>query len=255
MKTAPWRKPAALAVLTLLCLIVWAPAAVAAGDQAFRAEYEVLVDGKPRLETQIELSQQGDSWTMRSEGHGTKGLARMLRVSNAETSRLEWHDNSFQPIEFQHHSKVAGRDERWSAVFDHEQNQVLLHHEEGTSDFEISPGAWDPLSLTLELRRRLAAGDTDFEVRVADEDEIDMHRYRAGAVQNLETGIGCMEVIELERVRENSKRYSRGWYAIEHDYMPVRIQHGKTGSKDFDMRIRKLVMADNDIQAPAACPQ
>jgi len=243
-----------LSVIMVFYAIVSASSAMAAAAHEFRAEYQVLVDGKPRLEITIKMSRQGDFWVLNSEGRGTKGLARMLGVSSAETSRIERVGDTFRPIEFSHHSRVAGRDERWSAGFDHGENQVQLIHEEGTSVFEISPGTWDPLSLTLELRHRLAAGETDFEVRVADEDEIDSHRYRAGAPRQLKTSVGCLAVIELERVRENSSRYSRGWYAVEYGFMPVRIQHGKTGGKDFDMRIRQLVIASEDVQAPQSCP-
>lgn len=244
-----------LAVIMVFFAIVSASTALAATSQEFRADYQVLVDGKPRLETTIEMTRQGDFWVLSSEGRGTKGLARMLGVRSAESARIEHVGDTFRPVEFSHHSRVAGRDERWSAGFDHGKNEVELIHEEGSSSFEISPGTWDPLSLTLELRRRLAAGVTNFEVRVADEDEIDTHRYRAGTPRQIKTSVGCLAVIELERVRENSSRYSRGWYAVEYDFMPVRIQHGKTGGKDFDMRIRQLVIAGKNIQSPKACPR
>ncbi|NNL96188.1 MAG: DUF3108 domain-containing protein [Xanthomonadales bacterium] len=242
-----------LSAIILVCALGVHINALAGTGHAFKAEYEVLVDGKPRLETSIEMTRVNGSWVLNSEGRGTRGLARMLRVGSNEISHVEWSNGRFSPLEFHHHSKVAGRDERWSAEFDYAADQLLLHHEEGTDQFQISPGAWDPLSLTLELRRRLAAGETDFEVRVADEDEVDTHHYRASASTRLHTDIGCMTVIELERIRENSSRYSRAWYAAEHDFMPLRIQHGKTGGKDFDMRIQKLVIDGAAVQSADTC--
>lgn len=240
-------KPALLAVSCLTA------SAFAGMNEPFEAGYSVLVDGKPRLESTVTLQNDGDQWQLRSQGQGTKGLARLLNVSNDESARVEWTGSAFRPVNYRHHSKVAGRDERWSAAFDHENGTVILQHEEGEDSFPDQGSTWDPLSLTLELRRRLAAGETDFEILVADEDEIDTHRYRAAAGEYMDTALGCMEVVSLERVRENSSRYSRAWYAIAHQYLPVRVRHGKQGGKDFDMRIETLTIDGQAVGTGKPC--
>lgn len=253
MKTTNWnRTPLFTRVCAVAALCACFPAFAIDGT-GFKARYTVLMNGKPRLESYLEMSRQDEYWTLESTGHGTKGLARMLGISNAETSRLEKTDAGFRPLEFQHHSKIAGRDERWSAVFDHGAGQVQLNHEEGSDQFSTAPGTWDPLSLTIELRQRLAAGEVDFELRVANEDEINTHHYRAGDISQIETSLGCLNVIKLERVRENSKRYSRSWYAPEFDFIPVRIQHGKQGGKDFDMRIEQLTLDGRSVSPRQSC--
>jgi hypothetical protein len=87
-----------------------------------------------------------------------------------------------------------------------------------------------------------------------DEDEIDEHLYATSGSDALSTAVGCFEVVQLQRVRENSKRYSRGWYAPALHYFPLRVRHGKEGGSDFDLRIRQLSLGGEPVQGPAECP-
>lgn len=234
--------------LALLCA---GSAALAHGPLPFEAVYDVHVDGKPRLESRIQLGRSDGRWLLSSNSEGTHGLARFLNVSSTERSVGQWSDGGFQPSEFTHHSKVAGVDQRWQAAFDWSAETVLTRTEDGEFTLELGAETTDPLSLTLALGRHLAAGATDFEVEVVDEDTIDIHRYQRVRTESMQTALGCLEVVVLERIRENSSRYSTGWYAIALNYLPVQLRHGKRGGREFDMRIRSLTLdgqavADDD---------
>lgn len=220
----------------------------------FEAVYEVTVDGKPRLETIISLSRQDDEWLLQSTSSGTRGLARFLNAKSNESSTGQWQELGFIPSEFRHHSKIAGRKDQWTASFDWDANTVTTLHEDGESVMPVSAGTSDPMSLTLALRAQLEKGLKEFSLEVVDEDEIDHHLYRAADIENLQTPLGCFEVVPLQRVRQNSKRYSSGWYATSLGYFPVQLMHGKKGSKKYQMRITRLVLDGKEMTGQADCP-
>ena len=222
--------------------------------EAFEAVYDVYMDGKRRMENRISASREDDQWILRNDGKGTKGLARFLNARSTESGRIHWRTGSIEPLVFSHHSKIAGRDDRWSAEFDWSRSVVETVHEDGESSLPLPAGTMDPLSLTLLLRQYLEQGRDQWLVKVVDEDEIDDHTYAAGSPETLQTALGCVEVVPLERVRENSKRYSKGWYAPSLAFIPMRIQHGKRGGKDFDLRIRQLTIAGKAVEKQPDCP-
>lgn len=234
-------------------VLLW-QAAQAHSPVPFDAVYEVLVDGKPRLEARITLVREGDAWKLSSTSSGTRGLARLLRVSSEEHSSGRLRDGRLEPLEFRHHTKVVGRDDRWSATFDWTERVVTTSTEDGGFELPLGEDTMDPLSVTLTLGRHLASGATEFTIGVLDEDEIDEHLYRASPPESLQTELGCLEVIALERVRENSERYSTGWYANELDHVPVRARHGKRGDREFDMRILRLELDGQAVAAREDCP-
>lgn len=241
-------------ISTFLLAAFFAQAAAADTDVEFDAVYQVYIDGKPRMETRISLARQGELWLMTSDGKGTKGLPRMLKLRNTERSEGRFSDEQFQPVEYSHRTKVVGKDDSWTASFDRESNRILTRHEHGESSLEPASGTVDPLSLTLALRSRLADGVTDFTINIVDEAEIDQHKYHAGVPEELKTQLGCFTVTSVKRIRENSSRYSAGWYAQALDFFPLKLLHGKEGGKEFEMRIIKLVLDGKDISSQANCP-
>lgn len=238
---------------TVAGILLW-QAAQAHSPVPFDAVYEVLVDGKPRLEARITLVREGDAWKLSSTSSGTRGLARLLRVSSEEHSSGRLRDGRMEPLEYRRHTKVVGRDDRWSARFDWTERVVTTSTEDGDFELPLDEDTMDPLSVTLALGRHLSGGAPEFTIGVLDEDEIDEHLYRASPPGPLQTELGCLEVIALERVRENSERYSTGWYANELDHVPVRARHGKRGDREFDMRILRLELDGQAVSAREDCP-
>lgn len=221
---------------------------------SFSATYEVFIDGKPRLETRIAFQRQGDSWQMTSESRGTHGLPKMLRASSAESSSGSLVDQQFRPDTFNHASSIAGRQDHWDATFNWEQDLVSTRHEDGVSSLALAGAETDPLSLTMKIRESLAMGRPQFSTDVVDEDEISRHDYQSGPAENLSTALGCLRAVPVERIRENSKRYSTGWYAESLGYIPVRVVHGKKGGKEFDMKIISLTLDDQPVSGAGDCP-
>jgi len=228
---------------------------LAASGPSFEAVYEVRVNGKVRLETRISLTEDGGVWRHESVSEGTRGLARMLGADSLELSTGRFVDGRFEPDMFLHRSKIAGRDSIWDAQFDWEGMQVVTRHEDGTTVLPLEGRTEDPMSVTLALRGMLAAGGTETEIGVLRESEISRHVYRSGEPEFVETPLGCLEAIPVERVRDpGSKRYSTGWYARSAAFIPVQIRHGKRGGKEFLMRITRLVLDGEEFTAPDRCP-
>ncbi len=240
--------------VVLLVTLGFCPLAIAEVAMPFEAVYEVFIDGKPRMEARISLARQGEEWLFSNELKGTGGLAKFLNARSSEQSRGIFTNDEFQPFSYSQSSKIAGRNDHWTAEFDWPANIVVTHHEDGESTLEAVPGTVDPLSLTLILRHHLAQGISDLSFEIVDEEEIDHHIFLASEPGNLETALGCFETVSVSRVRENSKRYSSGWYAVSLDFLPLKLLHGKRGGKEFEMRIKHLVIDGEEMSVPAECP-
>ncbi len=229
-------------------------AALADTDIPFEAVYEVTINGKPRLETRVSLSRQGEAWVLESSSKGTRGMAKFLNVRSNESSTGRWENKRFVPNEFRFHSRLAGHNERWSASFDWTTNMVTTEHEDGESILAVTNRASDPLSVTLFTRNLLEQGVQKFTLEMVDEDVIDHHDYLAGPVEQLHTPLGCFEVTPVKRIRINSKRYTQAWYAKSLAFIPLQIRHGKKGGKEYKMRITSLIMDGKEISGTADCP-
>lgn len=235
---------------------LWA-GSLTADWQPYQARYDVYRNGKLAGEAEVSLAVEGSRWTMTSNGHGTHGFARFLRASDTEKADGRLVDGKMLPSQYTRQTRVAGVEDWMSARFDWRANQVVVSTEDASAGpglrLDLGKGALDPLSLKLELRRRLRDDDGELSFLLVDEDEIKPQTYRRLAPERLETSLGCISTLPVERVRTGSKRFTRGWHAPDLDYVTVRMEHGKTDGDRMEMRIKSLMLDGKQVQAKAAC--
>jgi hypothetical protein len=262
-----WR-PERLAalLLPLLPLLLFAAAAAPLPVQAeagytlapYSARYAIYRNGKLTGKMEVSLERHGERWIIRSEGSGTHGLARILAARDIEDVDGRLVDGRFRPDRYHRHTRVAGLDDRWTADFDWDQRTVSVAHDKSDPvTLEMGePGvgdALDPLSLKLALRHRLAGQEPELRFQMVEEDELDEQNFRVLPGEWMETSLGCLRTTPVEKIRYNSKRYTRAWHAPELDYIEVRLEHGKTGGNHLEMRITELTLDGEEIAPRPGC--
>jgi hypothetical protein len=250
---SPKSDMARTAALALTALMLW-PVAIPADELTpYEARYSVYRNGKFTGETTVKLELDGNRWSMHSEARGTRGLARLLKLRNTEHSDGEVTEGKFLPSSYEHHTRAMGIDRRWTAAFDWETRLVQTQTRDGDFSLPLESGTLDPLSLDLALRQVLPEGVVEWQGQMVDEDEIKLHRYRITAAESRDTALGCLNTHRVERLRENSQRYTRAWYASELEYVVVRLEHGKYEGDSMEMRIESLVVGDETHEPGSPC--
>lgn len=244
-----------VAGLGVLLLVFCAPqlAAIDTVAEPYSARYAVYRNGKLQARAEFMLQQQGDDWVMKSDSIGTHGMARFLKFRDYEYVEGQFDGPQFRPLHYLHELQWLGPDQNSAAEFDWQNNTVTVTDDGETNTLELVPGALDPMSLQLELRRRLATEGAELEFKLVDVDEIEDHEFRKLSPERLETSLGCLLTQPVEKVREHSTRYTRSWHATEFGYIPVRMEHGKTDGDQMELRITELVLDGSPVEPKPAC--
>jgi hypothetical protein len=264
----PERRPAALAfalafaLAALLAALLPAPLTAQVEEgyalRPYAARYAIYRNGKLTGKVEVALERHDDRWIVRSDGSGTHGLARILAARDNEDVVGRLLDGRFRPDRYRRHTRVAGIDDRWTVDFDWDRRQVSIVHDRNDPLLlgMSSPGAGDaldPLSLKLEMRHRLSGSEPRLQFQMVEEDEIDEQNFRVLATEWMETSLGCLSTIPVEKIRHNSTRYTRAWHAPELAFIEVRVEHGKTGGNHLEMRITELTLDGVAVAPRPAC--
>jgi len=252
---------AALAGLSRPPVIRAAETPTAAADPAaapvlrpYRARYAVYRNGKLTGKADVALLRQGEHWVIRSEGSGTHGLARILAARDDEEVFGRLFDGRFRPERYTRHTRVAGIDDHWQMTFDWPASRVsIVHDRDDPLVLDMVGHSLDPLSLKLEMRRRLSQPGSPLQFHMVEEDEIDEQNFRLLPLEWMETSLGCLRTAPVEKIRTNSKRYTRAWHAPELDFIEVRVEHGKTGGNHLEMRITELTLGRDEVVPRPGC--
>jgi hypothetical protein len=260
---ALFSNPALILVTSLLALpVVGKPLATidpADITSDYTAVYKVLRNDKELAAVTISLSHQDDTWKLHGFSHDTRGLAKFLNIKGTQTTTGKWQNGRFRPDNYEFSFSLIGFKSSWQAMFDWQAGIVETHSRQGESRLPMSGVADDPFSLSLNLRSQLSEHLSDesanmmVDAQVVDEGKIENQLYHYERQVEIDTGLGCLDTALVRRVRENEKRLSLGWYARDHEYIPVRMQHKSKKGASLELVIVSLEIHGTAIQPTAPC--
>lgn len=221
--------------------------------QPYQARYEVFRNGKLSGQVDMTFEQQGDRWNMKSEGVGLHGMARFLRAREDEHAEGAFVQGRFQPISYTHHRRVATNDDLWTAGFDWQKGTVEIVEGSNVLKLDAGPNTVDPLTLKLEIQRKLRDNDSSINFMEVDNDKIKEMVYIMKEPEAIDTPLGCLKTIPVERIKLGGTRFSRSWHASDLDFIMVRLEHGKSNGDDIEMHITELHFGQQQITPRPAC--
>ena len=217
------------------------------------AVYQVLRNNKDVAEVTISLTHQDKLWTLHGFTHDMRGLAKVLRIKGSQTAIGKWENGRFLPDEFKLSFSLLGYKTGWNAHYDWSSGIVTTNAKTGETQLPLEGSAFDPFSLSLNIRSLLAQNQTGMTVNVIDEDKIENHVYQAVPDGLFDSALGCLRTTRLSRIRENSKRTSEAWYANDHDYIPVQMQHSKKKGNKLELKIISLEVGGQKVEPTDPC--
>ncbi len=111
--------------------------------------------------------------------------------------------------------------------------QATSREDDARTSLPLQTGVVDKLSFQLALRLSLMDSQvTDVAISMVDGDEIETHHYRVVASETVETGLGKLDTLKIQRVREpGSRRQTTFWLARDWHMLLVRfVQTSGSGS-------------------------
>ena len=220
--------------MLMLCGLMMASAVSAKDIDHVRAEFSVLLNGdKTRGVNTLNIDRNKDRY------HVHFSLAHWLLDVDQKAS-FRWNNCKAYPDTFSYKAKALGvrREER--LVFDANTKMVLYQGKDGDTLISTENGGFDPVSFFFEARCDLMAGKTSFTYPIVRDDGIKETSFNVIGEEQVETGIGTLDTLIVERDRGSSKRKTRFWVAPELDYMLVQISHVENRQLAVTVTLDKL---------------
>lgn len=208
--------------LLLLLAASFSLCAHAAELRPTTASYSVVRDGKPVGDATYTLAANPDgSWTLRSETHGTSGMARLAGLDVREESRFNWRNDSAVGIRYDYRQDATFKHSAQTIDFDQAAAQAHVKDSKGRYDYAIPAGAMDRASLYLVLGHAAASGTRDITVPVAGRDHVEQQHFVAQPQEEISVPAGKFRATAFERVDMRGK--ARTWYSAASP-LPLRIE-------------------------------
>lgn len=222
----------------LIVLLTTAAMPTLAEPAIYRAEYVAEYQGLPvRARGIREFTSLGDN------RYRLVSSATSLFANVTESTEFMREGDALTPLNYEYHRKGMGKNEHKSLHFDWEQER--LFHEDSSS--ALARNTLDKLAYQYKLRTDVAAAikagmpTTELSYHIADEEKRKTYDFRITGEEMLETPVGSLRTVRVERVRDNEERQTIFWLAADHEFLLIRLIQLED-KKGFELNLDSAVI-------------
>ena len=210
--------------------------------QVYEAEYQAKASGLSATAERKLESLEGGRFLL-SQALEVRVLGAKLGEIE-EISEFSYIAGNLSPDFYRYvQSGVSRKKEQVS--FDWDNELALSVEDDEQWQLSIKPGIVDKLSFQLLLRQALAGKQSgEMEIQMVDTDEIESHVYRITGSELVETELGVLDCLKVERIRDpGSERRTTFWLAKDWDLLLVKFEQTRGSDPETELLLEKAVVA------------
>jgi len=168
------------------------------------------------------------------------------KVNEQSTFKLT-ADQQLSPTQYSYTRSVFGRDRSEEHNFDWQGSKVQYRKDgSANNELKLEAGFLDMITHRLQLRRDLSAGKQVFSYPVISRGKLKQYDYKVVSEQILQTAIGPLNTVKVERVIGDANKTVIIWLATDWDYLIVKLQQSK-GKDGHHLNLQSAVINDKAI--------
>ncbi|HEX4479261.1 MAG TPA: DUF6134 family protein [Rudaea sp.] len=228
-----WILATSLSAIVATAFAATAPAPLA----GFKANYEVLRNGKPLGKATLDLHNAGNDWEFVSDTQGTSGMAAMVGAEVHEKSTFTWNANKPQCLTYAF-SQKALKSKTTSITCDWNAKSASVDDNGKPANVSLNSAAMDRHLVPLALMVDLKAGAQTLSYPVIDRAQVSDQQYVQSGHEILNLASGNVDTVKVTRDRgADAKRSTTYWFAPQKNWMPVQIEQVEKNGETITMRL------------------
>lgn len=176
--------------------------------------------------------------------------ASMLVAGMRESSLLRVENNQIQPLAYNYQRTGLGKAKKIEQTFNWQTLQMQGSEKNKSFTLPLLPGMQDKSSYQLALQRDVASGLKTLHYTVLDGDDVDVYDFRVLGTEVVDTEVGQLNTVKVERVREPSKsqRKTTLWFASDWNYLLVKLNQIEKDGKEYTILLEEGMVNGNKVK-------
>ena len=170
----------------------------------------------------------------------TDGIFKLKKDHRLELSKYKIKDRAILPVKYEYTRDRKDKKEYIITNFDGSSHPHTLNNgikKEHLQEYD----SLDRLSVQIAFQENMKKGIFESSYNVIDKGRSRQYIYTIHSDDVLDTILGKTNTIVIKRVIKNNKRSTLTWYAIDHDYIPVKIEQYRKESLKFTVFLEKII--------------
>ena len=144
-----------------------------------------------------------------------------------------------------------GAKRREQQDIDHSTGIGVYQSKKKHREVSVAPDDLGPVTYQLQLRRHLQYQALPVELQVLRRGRVKTYRFELLGEESIDTGLGRVDTVKVQRVRENSDRHTVFWLAPEWDYLIVKLAQREDDGEAYEMVLESAAIEGRDLVPPS----
>ena len=170
----------------------------------------------------------------------TDGIFKMKKDERMESSNYIINNNKINPITYVYSRKKKDKEEELITNFKRNSTAVTIDNG-NTKEHSNTKDNLDRLSVQIAFQEDMKKGVFESKYKVIDKGRSRIYKYKIHSDGVIDTIFGKTNTIVIRRIIENNKRSTLTWYAVDHNYIPVKIEQYRKDTLKFTVYLEEIV--------------
>ncbi|MGB0721426.1 MAG: DUF3108 domain-containing protein [Gammaproteobacteria bacterium] len=207
---------------------------------AFLLEFELERGGVHSASAQIRLRPLGDGeWLYQRRTRAAGWAAILYPAVITESSRWTREAGAIRPHAYTYR-RTGNRPREVDVNLDWEAGRAANTLDGETWSMTVPPRTQDKLSVELAMIEAMTAGRPELDIPVADGGHLKTYTFQALGEEELDTELGRLRTLMVERLRDGSDRTATYWLAVDHHHLPVQVIQYEAGETANRMTLTRM---------------
>lgn len=211
------------ALAIVLCGLISVSTSMAADIKSYSAKYSANFNGMEiEADHRLEQLESGQfQQTLKAKNIFGKIDERAL-FSISENKQIV-------PLVYSYERSLLGKKRIEKQVFDWPNQELRYSKKNKVTSLPLQSGYLDIITQKLQLRLDLQSGKETLSYPVIFRGKLKQYNFQIINNEILETAIGPLNTVLVQRVREDNQRQTKIWLATDWDYLAVRLEQVEDG--------------------------
>ncbi|MFT5134602.1 MAG: hypothetical protein ACI9SC_003082 [Gammaproteobacteria bacterium] len=192
----------------------------------FEADYTIQIKGAKVAKMTRRFSRLDNGEFQYHSETRTTGLISIFRKDHIiEISKWKLDLDNVIPIAYYYEHSGGKKDRTVNISFDWEKNHIINSIDGSSWKMPAAPNILDKLLYQLAIMYDLQAGKESLQYAVADGGRTKIYNFEIIGEEIIETPLGMLKTVKLERHKPNSRRKSTLWCAKDLEYLPIKVEN------------------------------
>ncbi len=226
-----------------VCLTLLGPAYASHSlPQPFEATYALHRYGiKLGAMTRSLIATGNGEYIFRSRTRTTGIVALFYKVHVVEETHWTYDGHAMRPLEYQYHQSGSNRVRDITLEYDWTNGEIRNTSEDAPWRVALGPNVYDDLLYQYVLMQDLEAGKRALSYKIAAGGRLKTYDITLLGEEIIDTPLGKLQTLKLQRQKPNSKRKTTVWCAIDLHYLAVRLERLDNDGTISTILIEKLI--------------